>query len=369
MKALILSLTLLLAIALAGCGGGYGNTTIVSPGISYLYAVGQGSNTINGFGVRTDGQLGALAIATFPTSPIPVSMALHTSKNFLYVANSTSNAVSGFALDHTTGDLTPVGAALGPTPVGTNPVSVGVNSGGQFLFVLNQGSTNISVLSIDGTRGLVTQIGGSPFPVPAGPQSMVVSPTAAFLYVSHGASGTISAYSISSSGALTPIAGTTPGGTITGLTIDPKGQFLYAADSAGNQVFAFSVQSSGALTPVGGSPFAAGTQPVAVAVDSTSSFLYSANEGSNDVSAFKISSGALTQVSGSPYATAGSGVVTAAQPVALTVDATNAFLYVANQGSRSIAAFTITATSGALTAVTNAPFGQGIAPTALVSTK
>src|SRR5262249_57736517 len=112
------------------------------------------------------------------------------------------------------------------------------------------------------------------------------------------------------------------------MTIDPKGQFLYATDSAGNQIFAFSIQSSGALTPVAGSPFAAGTQPVSVAVDSTGTLLYSANEGSNDVSAFKISSGALSPVAGSPFPTAGSGVVTPSQPVFVTVDTTNGFLYV-----------------------------------------
>src|SRR5262249_59949217 len=124
------------------------------------------------FAERTDGQLSPLAIASFPTVPIPVAMALTPAKNFFYVANSTSNAVSGFTVDHLSGDLAPIGTALLPTPVGTKPVSLGVNSGGQFLFVLNQGSTNISVLSIDTTRGLLTQIAGSPFAVAANPQML-----------------------------------------------------------------------------------------------------------------------------------------------------------------------------------------------------
>src|SRR5262249_51088521 len=166
------TLSLLLVIAVAGCGGYKSSNTPVSPGIAFLYMVGQGSNTVNGFAERNDGQLASLAIATVPTVPIPVAMALTPSKNFFYVANSASNAVSGFTVDHISGVLAPIGTAVLPTPVGTNPMSLGVNSGGQFLFVLNQGSTNISVLSIDSTRGLLTQIGGSPFTVAANPQSL-----------------------------------------------------------------------------------------------------------------------------------------------------------------------------------------------------
>src|SRR5262249_52969431 len=125
MNALIRTLSLLLVIALAGCGGS-SSSTPVSPGIAFLYMVGQGSNTVHGFAVRNDGQIASLPIATFPTVPIPVAMALTPSKNFFYVANSSSNAVSGFTVDHISGVLAPIGTAVLPTPVGTNPVSLGV---------------------------------------------------------------------------------------------------------------------------------------------------------------------------------------------------------------------------------------------------
>ncbi len=66
--------------------------------------------------------------------------------------------------------------------------------------------------------------------------------------------------------------------------------------------------------------FPAGTKPVAVTVDGTSTFVYSANQGSNDVSAFKAASGALTQVAGSPYPVEPNGSVGTPQPIFLTVD-------------------------------------------------
>lgn len=387
MKALIRSSALLVAIAAAGCGGGNSNITTNGLPDALLYVIGVGSNNIQGLQITTIGQLQSLSLPAFPTNPIPVSLALTPSRGFLYVANSTSNTVSGFAVNHTTGDLTPVGTAVLPTPVcpnpatcNFNPMGVAVDSGGKFLFVLNQGSTSpaaaasISAFSIDPTRGLLTPVSGSPFTFASltapNPVFMVISPAASFLYVANGTLGNISAFSIDAGGVPHEIAGSpfAAGGTIAGMTIDPKGQFLYAADKANNNVLSFSLQS-GALAPVAGSPFAAGSQPVMAAVDSSGTFLYVANQGSNNVSAYKVSSGVPAQVSGSPFATAGSGVITATQPSFLVVDPTNAFLFVADQGSRDIAGFSIKSTDGTLTMVTNSPFGQTVAPTWLLSTR
>lgn len=384
MKALMRTTAWLLAIAAAGCGGG--SSTIQNVGLpeALLYVIGTGSNNIQGFQQTTLGQLSSLTVPSFPTNPIPVSLALTPSRSFLYVANSTSNTVSGFTVNHTTGDLAPVGTAILPTPVcpnpntcNFNPMGVAVDSGGHFVFVLNQGSVSaavapsISVFNIDAARGLLTEVGGSPFAAPANPQFIVASPSSAFLYVSTGTSGTIAAFSIASSGALSPVAGSpfAAGADIRGMAIDPKAQFLYATDHGNNQVASFSIQASGALTPVAGSPFGAGTQPVMAAVDATGTFLYVANQGSNNVSAYKVSSGVPTQVSGSPFPTAGSGVVTPTQPSFLVIDPTNAFLFVADQGSRDIAGFAIKSTDGTLTMVTNSPFGQSVAPTWLLSTR
>ncbi|HLW51233.1 MAG TPA: beta-propeller fold lactonase family protein [Candidatus Angelobacter sp.] len=357
-------IAVLAIMAIASCGGS-GTTTVK---IAYLYAVGQGANAVVGLTVQNDGELAGLSVPQFSTNPIPVALAVTPNKNFIYVANSTSNTVSGYSLNHGSGFLTPVGTAVPPTPVGTNPIAVGVDSTGQFLFVLNQGSNNILTFSIDSVRGLLTAV-GSPVTVPANSQFMVVSPNSAFLYVSAGTG--ISGFAIGPGGALSAVAGSpfTAGTDIRGMAIDSQGQFLYAADRGGNQVASFSIQGSGVLAAVSGSPFAAGTQPMMVTVDATGKLLYTANEGSNDVSAYTVSSGALTQVSGSPYGAAGSGVVTAAQPVFVTVDATNQFLYIANSGSKGIMAFTIKASDGTLTAVTNSPFGQVIAPQVLLSAK
>jgi 6-phosphogluconolactonase len=369
MKALITITSLFMIVLLSGCLGT--NNSSIAPTLAFAYVVGQGDNGIRAFNVTSVGDLQAQSISSFPTNPRPVSLVVHPSANFLYVANLTSNTVSGYNIDHTTGVLSPVGTAQPPTPVQSQPVAVGINSTGGFLYVLNQGSASISVFSIDPNRGLLAEIAGSPFPTIANPQTMAVSPTSGFLYVGNGALGTISGFNIGANGALAQLGGSPfsagAGTTLAGLTIDPKGQFLYAADSANNQIVGFNVAANGVLTAVAGSPFAAGTNPVSIAVDATSSFLYSANQGSNNVSAYTISAGALTQVAGSPFAVL--TAVAVPQPVFLTVDVTNTFLYVANLGTSSVSAFGINSKSGALGLITDSPFPQSIEPLWIVTTK
>jgi 6-phosphogluconolactonase len=160
--------------------------------------------------------------------------------------------------------------------------------------------------------------------------------------------------------------GATNAAVAAGLAIDPKGQFLYTADSANNKIASFNV-AGGPLASVGS--FSAGTKPVGVAVDNTSTFVYSANQGSNDVSAFKATSGALTQVAGSPFPVQPSGSTGTPQPIFLTVDVSNSFLYVANFGSSTISAFGIKSSDGTLGLITNSPFFQGVAPLWMVITQ
>ena len=104
-------------------------------------------------------------------------------------------------------------------------------------------------------------------------------------------------------------------------------------------------------------------------MDGTSTFVYSANQGSNDVSAFKTASGALTQVAGSPFQVQPNGSTGSPQPIFLSVDLSNSFLYVANFGSSTISAFGIKSSDGSLGLLTNSPFVQGIAPLWIVITK
>jgi 6-phosphogluconolactonase (cycloisomerase 2 family) len=366
MRAFIRVISALGLAAILGCG----SSTPPNKAIAFLYAVGPGANSIFNFKQLTDGQLQSAAVFTTPTVPRPVALTLTPSKNFLYVANLTTNAVSGFSIDHSTGVLAPVGNAIPPTPTAPQPTALGVNSTSQFLYVLTLGPPPaISIFGID-ARGLLTAAGSAP--VGSSPTAIAVSPTAGVLYVASGTptATTISGFQITANGSLAPIGGgfTGPAGTnFAGLTIDSKGQFLYAPDSGNNKVFSFSIDANGALTQVAGSPFSAGTQPVSVAVDVNNAFLYTANKGSDDISGFTVKSGVLTQVTGSPFASI-SGSTTPVQPDFITIDPSNFFVYVGNSGTNNMSGFAINAADGTLVGVTNSPFG-GLGATSIVITK
>ncbi|HKV91768.1 MAG TPA: beta-propeller fold lactonase family protein [Candidatus Angelobacter sp.] len=383
MKAFISIASLFMIVLASGCLGSSSSSN--PPTLAFVYTVGSGSNSINALGEQSTGQLVSLAIPFFPTNPRPASLAIHPSKNFLYATSLTANTVSGFAIDHTGGVLTPIGTAAIPTPVCAstsvcaNPISMGINSAGQFLVILNQGvpapatvvPASISVFSIDTTRGLLTPVAGSPFASPSlvagNPQALLMLPSGNVFYVSNGVSGTISAFSIGSDGTLSEIAGSpfTAGTNMTGMATDPKGQFLYASDFASNTIASFSIQASGALAPVAGSPFSTNAGPFALAVDAKGAFLFSTGQVSATVTVFSINSGVLTQVAGSPFPLVASGTP---QPAFVTVDVSNTFLYVANPGTRNISVFTIKP-DGTLVPLINSPFNESDGPQWIVTTQ
>jgi YVTN family beta-propeller protein len=131
-----------------------------------------------------------------------------------------------------------------------------------------------------------------------------------------------------------------------------------------NNISAFAVNpASGALTPVPGSPFAAGTDPRALALWGTEpqgTYLYVANAGSDTLSAYAVdtSTGALTPLASATFAT-GKG------PASIAVDANLWIIYVANSGgSNDVSAFSVDP-SGLLTPLAGSPFPAGGSPLSL----
>ena len=99
--------------------------------------------------------------------------------------------------------------------------------------------------------------------------ALVTSLQAQFAYVANSGDNTISAYSIGSNGALTPVPGSPfAGGDVPrSVTVDPTGQFAYVANSLRNTISGYSIdRKTGALTPVPDSPFETGSIPWSVAI-------------------------------------------------------------------------------------------------------
>ncbi len=215
----------------------------------------------------------------------------------------------------------------------------------------------------------------------ANDNSVTVS-CATFLYVTNAADNTLSSYSVdAATGALTVI------GTPTAMGASPHAilgfqnpasedkRYVFVGNEGSNDVSAFAVNNTtGALTAVPGSPFAAGTDPQAMALFASSysdvaydaAFLYVANAGSDNVSAYTIdtNTGALTPLVPATYLT-GKGPASIA--IANNILFVNLFVFVANHGgSNDISAFSMDdPATGALTPVPGSPFPAGGNPLSL----
>jgi 6-phosphogluconolactonase (cycloisomerase 2 family) len=129
-----------------------------------------------------------------------------------------------------------------------------------------------------------------------------------------------------------------------------QSEFVFTDDSVSgpNTVSEYKVLGDGSLTPIPGSPFLTGGLGSGSGFYSSSRittaagrFLYVANDGSDDVSAFSIDTrtGVLTPVPGSPFDTGGAAGRGLGLSLAATPD--NRFLYSANGFSQDITTFAI----------------------------
>jgi 6-phosphogluconolactonase len=122
---------------------------------------------------------------------------------------------------------------------------------------------------------------------------------------------------------------------------------LFVANQASSDISVYSINGT-SLQEVAGSPFTTiptgtttPTLPMAVAISATGNFLYVANNFTNSVGAFSIAaSGALTPLGASPYpiCTANTNCMA---PSGLAITPGGAFLYVANTGTANVSAFAI----------------------------
>jgi 6-phosphogluconolactonase (cycloisomerase 2 family) len=179
-------------------------------------------------------------------------------------------------------------------------------------------------------------------------------PPAEILYASGWSQ--ITALSINTNtGALSPAAAESEPNNTVGIVATPSASFLYASDK-GNGIDGFTIGQNGTLSPINGSPWPGPGNYYggALSIDPAGKFVYAANAASPGyVAGFTVSAatGALTAMAGSPFPAG----VAPFQPV---VDRSGKFLYVTDyldpQGG--IYAFGINPSTGVLTSIAGSPF-------------
>ncbi len=231
----------------------------------------------------------------------------------------------------------------------------------QHAYVANAGDSTVSAYTIDATSGALAAV-GTPVATGMSPHAIVGTQDKKYVFVGNEGSNDISAFAVNfASGALTPV----PGSPFAART-DPKAlalyqgdsnNYLYVANAGSDTISAFAVDpSSGALTPLSPATFATGKSPSSIAVNPNpyNGHIYVANNGgSNDVSAFSVDSatGILTPMAGSPFPAG-------ANPLGLALGAGGMFLYTANPDAThpSISGFSVDPASGALAPLSGSPF-------------
>ena len=365
-----------------GTIGGEGTTAVV-------YVANSGSNNVSGYTINpSTGALAAIPGSPFGNVSAPSAVAVSSNGFFTYAANRQANNVTAFRVGTNgallLGESTP--AAPNPAPVGTAPRALAISQDSRFLYVANSGSDSVTVFSI-GTAGILTRVPptpANPNPVAAGgssPIALATSPTGRFVYVANSTSNTVTAFQIETSGLLTQVPPAGPGtnpisvsGTgPTALAMSSNGQFLYVTNGASNTVTAFQIATSGLLTlvpPTGSNPnpvSTSGATPNGIAVAPNGAHLYIAN-GEGNVSALAIGgNGLLTLVPASE--TAVNPTPAGPNPVAVTISQDGQFLYVANRGG-SVSTYTIASESGTLVPLTpllGNPFPAGTNPSAIAT--
>ena len=231
-----------------------------------------------------------------------------------------------------------------------------------FAYVSNSGPGTVSAFSISST-GAISTVSGSPFTAGAGAEFMAFDPAHKLLFVSNQNSNNLSEFSVNSAtGMLSPVPGS-PFGTgtrPTGVAVDPGGRFVFVANQAAGSIAVFSIGPGGTLAPVAGSPFPAAS-PFGLTANPSGTVLYASNfpdssvSDLNTVSAFSINAnGALTPISGSPFADASSSTGFASV-IGLLADPSGKFVFAADHMAESVVSFRVNATTGALTPVSALP--------------
>ena len=345
-----------------------------------------GNSSVQGYQINAASGALNQAGAAVPTGANPGSVAVDPLGKFVYVASipvlGSNGSIYAYTVNPVTGALTPVPSS--PFPAGVNTAWVTVHPTGKFAYAVNAGPPlgvgSVSAYAIDATTGALAPLGGS-VPAAGQPQSISVDPLGKFAYVANSSGGAspggVSAYTIdATTGALTAVP-TSPfaaGPNPNSVVVDPSGRFAFIANrnsgKPSGSVSAFTVNAaSGALAPIGTTAIAAGTEPVAIAVDPLGKFVYVVNGGTGSggaggsVSAYAVNatSGALTAV--------GSPVAAGTNPGSVAVDPSGKFAYVANLGSNNGSAFSINATTGALTPLGSPTFATGLSPTGVATTR
>ena len=162
---------------------------------------------------------------------------------------------------YTVGEHGALAAAPGsPHALPVRALELAVHPSGRFVLVFGEarGHRLIAVLRA-GADGSLEEVAGSPFNPGNDARSMALSADGAFVFVTDRDRHSIETLGLDAGGGLHAVASTPMDVPEAGYLVgDAQSRYLYAGNMKAGTVEAFAIEASGALTPVPGSPFAVG---------------------------------------------------------------------------------------------------------------
>ena len=344
--------------------------TYGSAAASYIYVANATASTLTALSLSS-GTLTALSGSPYTLGTAPSAVAITPSGSLLYVASSSGNVYVYTVAAN--GSLTLGNGGKSVTSL-LNPSYMTVDKTGTWLFLISQSLTQMFEYQINPTTGVLTAPAGNPtstVTLSSDPAQIYITPNNQYVYVgedpsSSGSSGggtdifTLDATNGALSNPLHFNAKNPSSGGDNAISSDANSKFLFVGetDSGSNGssgVRVFNIGTGGSVTEITGSPFTAGLylDPVAIAMDPTNAYVYVASHASNNITGYSLgSTGALTLLSTSPF-TAGTTLV------AMSLDATKQYMVViASGGNPDLQVFSFDATSpGKLDPIVNSATG------------
>jgi 6-phosphogluconolactonase len=297
----------------AGTGAGLASQGAlqISPDGRFLIATDAGSNQISVLGINNDGSLRQVRGGVVASGGVlPVSVAIHD--DLVYVANSGNGGsnYTGFRLNGN-GLLEPIPGSAVALPDGSAPGDVLFNSNGTKLAGTRVGTSQIDSFTV-GNDGRLTAAPGSPFPAqglgPFGSEFRPTNPSQLFVSNAHNVgagTGTISAFSDSANGTLSPIGSSPFADQQTApcwVEISHDGRFLFTVNTGSGEISSYSISRGGALTLLGSTPVGAtgGVGAVDPRLSPDGHFLFVDESRIGAVGAFAVHGGDLTELPSSP---------------------------------------------------------------------
>jgi 6-phosphogluconolactonase len=284
----------------------------VSPDGRFLLTVDAGSNEVSVLRIRDDGSLKQISGGTVSSGGSrPVSIAIHN--DLVYVANAGDDAsnYAGFRLGDN-GRLSSLPRSTVRLPAGSQPGDVLFNGTGTKLVGTRVNSSLIDSFVV-GRDGRLTPAPGSPYAAqglgPFGSEFRPTNPDQLFVSNAHNGAGagTVSAYSDSALGELTPIGASPFANHDTApcwVEISHDGRVLFAVNTAGGTISRYSIADDGELTLVGNTPVSdtGGVGAVDAQLSPDGSILYVDESRIASIGAFAVDGSTLTELASSPFA-------------------------------------------------------------------